>query len=166
MWSETEYRVFHYCVTSVNKWDLKPIGRLQFVVLTVLSIDCHFEMDQCIPGNSKSGQSIVHFCHMRYHRRIHCRCDLHQFRTALPLRWLGHLQRVDASDHSASERVHADTKMGKWQPSGPTQTNNAVRFCPCAPISASDLGPKCVNPDSARVLPRVPLVRPGPSRQR
>jgi hypothetical protein len=35
---------------------------------------------------------------------------------------LGHLQRADANDHPASERVRADRKMGKSHPSGPTQT--------------------------------------------
>jgi hypothetical protein len=34
---------------------------------------------------------------------------------------LEHLQRTDANDHPASERVCTDRIMGKSQPSGPTQ---------------------------------------------
>jgi hypothetical protein len=73
---------------------------------------------------------------------------------------VGHLQRADPFDHPASERVRADRKMGKSQPSGPTQIDNAVRSCPCAPISASDLDLKCVGPDSARVLLPCPSCPP------
>jgi hypothetical protein len=38
-----------------------------------------------------------------------------------------------------SEGVRADTKIGKWHPSGPTQIENTVRSCLRAPILASDL---------------------------
>jgi hypothetical protein len=53
-----------------------------------------------------------------------------------------------------------DSKMGKWHPIDPTQTDNTVRSCPRAPILASDLGPKCVGPDNAHVLPLRPSCPP------
>jgi hypothetical protein len=61
---------------------------------------------------------------------------------------------------------NASTQKKYAGPSDLTQIDSDVWNCPRAPISASDLGPKCIGPDSARVRSCVPLVRLGPSRQR
>jgi hypothetical protein len=63
-------------------------------------------------------------------------------------------------------RVPTHPRGQNTRSSGATQSDKAVRRRPRAPIPVLDLGPKCVGPNSPRVLSRPLLVRPGPSRQR
>jgi hypothetical protein len=57
-------------------------------------------------------------------------------------------------------RVRIRSRGQSTRSSGATQTDKAIQRRPRAPISVSDLGPKCVGPDSPRVLPRAPPCPP------
>jgi hypothetical protein len=76
---------------------------------------------------------------------------------------LGHLQRADANDHPASERVRVDRTHGPAGRPKQTKLSKGIRAHPFR----SQIWARNASARTARASSRAPLlVRPGPSRQR
>jgi hypothetical protein len=72
----------------------------------------------------------------------------------------GALRASPAGQHKQPLRVRTHPRGQNTRPSGATQTNKAVQRRPRAPIPVSNLGLKCVGPDSPLVLSRPPPCPP------